>query len=222
MIQALVFDFDGLIFDSERHEYDVIRGIFAEHGAELPLEVWGWCIGRAPGSFDPLAYLEECTGRPVDRTALERLREERFGARIAGEGPLPGVEEALREARELGLKLGVASSSPRAWVEGQLGRLALREHFDCVRTRDDVRRAKPDPELYLAVCDCLGVEPAAAVALEDSPNGLLAARRAGLRCVVVPNTVTAGLEFGGDDGFLRLDTLLGVTVRDLLTRLAAE
>lgn len=217
MIRALVFDFDGLVFDSETHEYAVIREIFREHGADLPLEVWGECVGREAGYFDPCAYLEECTGRPVDREALERLRGERFRARAAGEGPLPGVVECLDAAREMGLRVGLASSSPRSWVGGQLERLGILERFESVRTADDVERVKPHPELYLRVLDDLGVEPREAVAFEDSPNGALAARRAGMRCVVVPNSVTAVLAFGEVD--LRLECLPGGGLRRLLERL---
>jgi HAD superfamily hydrolase (TIGR01509 family) len=217
LIQAVVFDFDGLIFDSETHEYETVRELFAEHGEELPLEVWSACIGRAPGFFDPYAYLEERVGRPLDRAALDELRRRRFLERIAGHGAIAGVEEALRAARSLGLRIGLASSSTREWVEGQLRRLGLLHFFDCVRTSDDVENAKPDPELYRSALHCLGVEPHAAVAFEDSPNGALAARRAGMYCVVVPNQVTASLEFGEHD--VRLESLMQAELADLLARI---
>lgn len=219
MIRALVFDFDGLVFDSETHEYAVVREIFREHGAELPLEVWGRCVGTHSGAFDAHAYLEECAGRALDRGAVERLRRERFLARIADEGPIAGVEACLDAARGMGLRVGLASSSTREWVVGQLGRLGLLPRFDAVRTADDVARVKPDPELYLSVLDALGVAPHEAVAFEDSPNGALAAKRAGMRCVVVPNSVTETLAFGEVD--LRLSSLLDVELRELLERLAA-
>lgn len=217
MIRALVFDFDGLVFDSETHEYAVIRDIFREHGAELPLEVWGTCVGTHSGAFDAHAYLEECVGRPLDRDAIARLRRERFFARIEREGALAGVEACLEAARAMGLRIGLASSSRREWVLGQLSRLGLLPCFEAVRAADDVEHVKPDPELYLSVLDALGVAPAEAVAFEDSPNGALAARRAGMRVVVVPNSVTAALEFGEHD--LRLESL-EVELATLLARLA--
>ncbi|HYW07873.1 MAG TPA: HAD family hydrolase [Longimicrobium sp.] len=219
MIQAVVFDFDGTIFDSESHVYGVARELFEAHGAELPLDVWAHCVGREAGYFDVLAYLEECTGRPVDREALTLLRRERFNSRIVGTSPAPGIQAALAGAREMGLRLGVASSGSREWVEGQLARLGIREHFACVVTADDVERVKPEPDLYLRALDCLGAEPARAIAIEDSPNGALAARRAGMYCVVVPNPVTAALAFG--DHHLRLDTLDGVEFSEIVERLAA-
>ncbi len=217
MIRALVFDFDGLVFDSETHEFAVIRDIFREHGAELPLEVWGTCVGTHSGAFDAHAYLEECVGRPLDRDEIARLRRERFFARIEREGALAGVEACLEAARAMGLRIGLASSSRREWVLGQLSRLGLLPCFEAVRTADDVEHVKPDPELYLRVLDALGVAPSDAVAFEDSPNGALAARRAGMRVVVVPNSVTAALEFGEHD--LRLESL-EVELATLLARLA--
>jgi len=219
LIQAVVFDFDGLIFDSETHEYESVRELFAEHGAELPLEVWGACVGREAGYFDPYAYLEEQTGASIDREMADRSRRERFQQRIDGVGAIPGVEEALRAAKSLGLRIGLASSSSREWVEGQLRRLGLLHYFECVRTADDVERVKPEPELYLSALRCLGVRPADAVAFEDSPNGALAARRAGMYCVVIPNRVTATLEFGEHD--LRLESLMQAELADLLARIDA-
>jgi HAD superfamily hydrolase (TIGR01509 family) len=219
LIEAVVFDFDGLIFDSETHEYETVAELFAEHGAELPLEVWSDCIGRAPGYFDPYAYLEERTGARVDRDALDALRRSRFFERVQGVGPIAGVEEALRAAKSLGLRIGLASSSNREWVEPQLRRLGLWHYFECVRTGDEVERAKPDPELYRSVLRCLGVEATRAVAFEDSPNGALAAKRAGMYCVIVPNRVTAGLAFGEHD--LRLESLMQAELADLLARISA-
>ena len=220
MIEAVVFDFDGLIFDSETHEYETVRELFTEHGVELTLAVWGQCIGRDPGWFDPIAHLEDLTGRPADREALNERRRRRFQERIAGEGAIPGVEEALSAARSMGLKVGLASSSPREWVEPQLERLDLLRYFDCIRTGDDVEHRKPAPDLYLAACRCLGVPPAKAVAFEDSPNGALAAKAAGMYCVVVPNPVTSTLEFGEHD--LRLDSLREAELAELLTRIAGS
>ena len=216
LIQAVVFDFDGTILDSESHVYGVARDLFAEHGAELPLEVWADCVGRETGYFDPIGYLEECTGREHDRDALNRLRRERFFERIREVGALPGVEEALGAAHAQGLRLGVASSGSREWVEGQLERLGLRRFFGCVRTAEDVRRVNPEPDLYLSALECLDVDPSRAVAIEDSPNGALAARRAGMYCVVVPNPVTAALAFG--DYSPRLESLPGVELRELRER----
>jgi HAD superfamily hydrolase (TIGR01509 family) len=132
---------------------------------------------------------------------------------------LPGVVEHLDAAKESGLKLGVASSSTRAWVTGHLARLGVLERFDCLRCRDDVPHAKPEPDLYLAVLDCLGVPASEAIAIEDSPNGVLAAKRAGMRCVAIPNSITARLDLGQAD--VVLGSLAEVTLAELLRKVVS-
>jgi len=117
------------------------------------------------------------------------------------------------------LRLGVASSSTGEWVRGHLARLGILERFDCLRCRDDVAHAKPEPDLYIAVLDCLGVTAAEAVAIEDSPNGVAAAKRAGMRCVAIPNSITARLDLSQAD--LILTTLAGISLTALLERLTA-
>ena len=181
------------------------------------MDIWGDVIGRGPEYFDPYQELIARLGRDLDRQAVLNRRKARHQELIAELEVLPGIREAIAEAESLGLGLGVASSSSRAWVTGHLARLGL-EGFRCVRCRDDVERAKPAPDLYLAVCDCLGVGPETAIAFEDSANGIAAAKTAGLRCVVVPNPMTASLDLSAAD--LRLGSLAELSVRELLERLA--
>jgi beta-phosphoglucomutase-like phosphatase (HAD superfamily) len=99
---------------------------------------------------------------------------------------LPGVADLLDAARARGMPAAVASSSDRAWVEGWLARHRIRPLFGCVRTRDDVARVKPAPDLFLSAAACMGIAPQNCVVLEDSINGMLAATAAGMRCVAVP------------------------------------
>ncbi|HET7580347.1 MAG TPA: HAD family hydrolase [Bacillales bacterium] len=199
MIQAVIFDFDGLILNTEKVEYRVLQGLFREHEAELPLDVWKECIGTQADFFDPVAYLEEQIAKTVDREAFVSRRRERVLAELEEEEALPGVENYLQAAKELGMKIGLASSSDYQWVSGHLRRLGLLEFFDCIRTSDDVEQVKPDPALYELTAECLGVKPEEAIAFEDSRNGSLAAKRAGLYCVVVPNEVTASMFFDDVD-----------------------
>jgi HAD superfamily hydrolase (TIGR01509 family) len=189
--------------------------LYQEHGLDLPMEIWADVIGRGH-EFDPLAHLEARIGRKLDASIAERRRARRTELVEALE-TLPGVMECVREARQLGLKLGVASSSSRAWVTGHLDRLGLTD-FDCIRCADDVEQAKPAPDLYLAVCGCLGVPAAEALAFEDSANGIAAAKAAGLRCVAVPNTMTANLDLSAAD--VRLESLAEIPLRRLLEKLA--
>jgi HAD superfamily hydrolase (TIGR01509 family) len=218
-VQLVIFDFDGLILDTEAPVYDAWQAIYAEHGHRLDFSRWAECIGTAD-TFDPCQHLETLLGEPLDAAPLRQRHRLRADALIAAQPVLPGVREYVHEARRLGLRLGVASSSSRAWVEGHLSRLGLRERFDVVCCAEDVARVKPDPALYLAVLEATGVPANQAVALEDSPNGVLAAKRAGLTCIAVPNQLTARLDLAAAD--LTLASLADVPLADLLTRLSAR
>ncbi len=211
--RGLIFDFDGLILDTESPEFTSWRDLFAEHGCTLPLEEWAVCIGTAD-IFDPCARLEELLGRPVDRDALRAERRRRSDVLIAAQTPLPGVIERIGEAHGMGMKLAVASSSSRDWVEGHLERLGLALHFHCVRCSDHVERVKPDPALYRAALEGLGLRPEEAIAFEDSPNGILAAKGAGVFCVAVPNAATRELSLDAAD--VRLTSLAEISLADLV------
>jgi len=215
-VKLIVFDFDGLILDTEAPVYDAWQEIYGEHGHALSFDKWATCIGTAD-TFDPCIDLAGLVGRALDAEALRQRHRARTDDLIAACTVLPGVREYIAEARQLGLVLGVASSSSRGWVDGHLRRLGLREAFSVVRCADDVPRVKPDPALYLAVLAAAGVGSRDAVALEDSPNGVLAAKRAGLTCVAVPNPLTARLDLGAAD--LRLASLADLPLTALLERL---
>jgi HAD superfamily hydrolase (TIGR01509 family) len=119
---------------------------------------------------------------------------------------MPGVAEVIASATAAGLPLAVASSSPSGWVEDHLDRLGLIGHFEAIRGRDHVDRAKPDPDLYLAASAELGCDPSEVVAIEDSRHGCRAAKTAGMTCVVVPNRITR-LDVPTDADFV-IDSLL--------------
>lgn len=129
---------------------------------------------------------------------------------------LPGVEQYLQDAGRLGLKIGLASSSSRKWVMGHLQRLGLDSYFDNIRTSDDVQLVKPHPELYLSVLNGLGLQASEAIALEDSPIGVQAAKHAGLYCVAVPNPLTSLLSLNQAD--LQLGSLAEMPLEVLLDK----
>ena len=192
--------------------------MYAAYGQHLDPRRWSRIIGTV-SDFDGLADLEGRLARPIDRDAIgvRRLARER---ELADALPvLPGVTEWRRDARRLGLKLGIASSSTRQWVMGHVERLGLQD-WDCIRCREDTRRAKPDPDLYLAVLECLGVAPAEAIAVEDSRNGITAAKRAGLFCVAVPCSMTAHMDLSAAD--LRLGSLAERSLADVLAMVEAR
>jgi HAD superfamily hydrolase (TIGR01509 family) len=218
MIRAIVFDFDGLILDTEEPVYRSWLEVYQAHGEELPFERWVQIVGSTTTGFHPQHHLEERLGRALPKEVLDR----RIGRRtelVLAQQVLPGVVSHIDQAKGMGLKLGVASSSTAEWVRGHLARLGILEQFDCLRCRDDVAHAKPEPDLYVAVLDCLGVAPSDTFAIEDSPNGVMAAKRAGLRCVAIPNSITAKLDLSGADVLLR--SLAEITLADLLKKIEA-
>jgi HAD superfamily hydrolase (TIGR01509 family) len=195
---ALILDFDGLILDTESPIFDEWRAVFASRGHALGMDVWQHALGTH-GTYDPCAHLAELTGEEFDRDALMAEVRARNLRRCEAQPLLPGVEDRVREARAARLSTAVASSSSSAWVEGWLERHGIRGLFDAVCTRDHVVRVKPAPDLFLLAAERLGAPPGRCVVFEDSPNGIRAARAAGMRCVAVPNPVTRGLPLEGAD-----------------------
>ena len=214
-----MFDFDGLILDTEEPVYRSWLEVYQAHGEQLPFERWVQIVGSTTIGFHPQHHLEERLGRPLPQEVLDR-RISRRTELVLANALLPGVVQHLDAARDLGLKLGLASSSTAEWVRGHLARLGILERFECLRCRDDVANAKPEPDLYLAVLECLGVGAGEAVAIEDSPNGVTAAKRAGMKCVAVPNSITARLDLTHAD--ITLTSLADLTLRQLLDRLEAS
>jgi HAD superfamily hydrolase (TIGR01509 family) len=219
VIRAIVFDLDGTMVDTEKTALQSWQELYDAAGLKLPLELWRTTIGTWDAEFDPVTHLAEHRGHALSQRELEdRMRRE---WELAAQLPLrPGVLAHIEAAEKAGLALGIASSSSKEWVRAQLGRFSLLDRFECVCTRDDVPATKPDPALYVRALICLGVDGSEALAYEDSPNGLLAARAAGMHCVVVPGILTAEAEFPHADAIL--DTLAGVDPRALWDAIAAE
>ncbi len=215
VLRALVFDFDGLIIDTEVPVYRAWAEVYERHGERLTADFWATIIGYGDGHFDPMSDLERRLGRPLDRDAVQAGRRARQVELTNALEILPGVREWLRAATARGIRLGVASSSNRRWVTGHLERLGL-DRWDCVRCGDDVARTKPAPDLYLAVLECLGVAPGEAVAVEDSSVGVASAKAAGLYCVAVPSSLTSGHDFD------RADIVVGSLAELPLAEVAAR
>jgi HAD superfamily hydrolase (TIGR01509 family) len=213
-MKAVIFDFDGLILDTETALYRSWQRIYRRYGCELPLERWAANIGGYSYEvFHPIGYLEEQSGMRFDHDELNTERRAWYVDLVNSWDALPGVREMIADARALGLRVGVASSSSTRWVPGHLERLRLRGHIDAVRCGNEVEKVKPDPAVYLRVLEDLGVAAADAFAIEDSPKGLAAARAAGLYSVAVPNSVTGILDLEADQ---RFDSLAGVSMAELV------
>ncbi len=214
VIDALIFDFDGLIIDTESADYQSWQELFAEFDAELPLSMWVEYVGSAE-VFDPFSYLEAQTGSAVDRATLSVQRQQRNLDLVGQMTVKPGVVDTLHAARDAGLRLAVASSSPHAWVDPLLTRLELTDWFEIVACRDDVGNVgKPHPDVYQFAMRHIDVGVGQAMALEDSPHGVAAAKAAGLYCVAIPGPITRWLNFDHADA--KLASLADVTLSELM------
>lgn len=217
MIKALIFDFDGLILETEEPIYISWQEAYRDHGCKLTFEMWADYIGTTEEAFDPFGELEKQAGRPLPRGEIIDRQRKREMELVLERGVMPGVVDYLESAKDLGLKTGLASSSKCDWVTGHLERLELISYFDSIKGADDVSRTKPDPELFQLVLADLGVSPEQGLVFEDSVNGVTAAKKAGLFCVWIPNKLTSQLYT--DQADLRLDSLDEMSLNDLLGKI---
>jgi len=220
MIQALIFDFDGLILDTEWPEFQCWQETCQEYGVDLTIETWLPCIGTGITTrvFDPYDYLEAHCVQTLDREAVYARLGIRHKELVEAQPVLPGIEALLIEAKRQGLGLAVASSASRSWVAGHLDRLELMKYFDTLACGPEVPRTKPYPDLYLAALEKLGVQASQTIAFEDSRNGMLAARSAGIFCVVVPNLLTKYLSL--EEADLLLTSLADTSLMELVAHIA--
>ena len=218
MLQALIFDFDGLILDTETPEVLVWQSIYKEHGFELPVEEWEKTVGGyGISNFDPAQNLALLTQGRLDPVSLKAEYRLKADAIIHANPILPGVMDMIAAAKKEGLKVAIGSSSPHSWVDTHAQRLDIYHHFDHIICQDDVApgRTKPHPDIYLKALETLNVNNTEAVVFEDSPNGVLASKRAGVFVVAVPNPLTAKMGVQGD---LTVSSLAELTLQDLMNR----
>ena len=215
MIKAIIFDFDGLIVDTESIWYEAYRDALVEHDFHLTLEHFGQVIGTSSGALDRL--IQENVAVEVDLDAINEKADSLYKKKLLSPALREGVQSYVDAAKENGLKLAVASSSGRAWVEGYLEQLGIRHEFHIIKTREDVERVKPDPALYLEALKALQIDANEAIVFEDSFNGLKAASAAGIKCVIVPNPVTSHLPFEGHA--LHLHSMADMKLVDVMEEL---
>jgi HAD superfamily hydrolase (TIGR01509 family) len=214
-VRAVIYDFDGLLLETEGPTYQSWAETYEAHGVPLSLDEWSLTIGRVDHP-DPWEELQRRLGRRLD-SSVRDARRQRRDELLHALGPCAGAAESLLEARGLGLATAVASSSGADWVGSHLDRLGLGAYIDHLSCYDGTIPAKPAPDLYLRALRRLGIDASAAVAFEDSHNGLLAAKAAGIRCVVVPTPMTARMDFSLAD--LVIDRLGRPPLGELLVQL---
>ena len=217
-LQAIVFDFDGLIIDTETPEFETWRDEFASRGVTLELAEWSKCVGSGPDAWNVFSHLEELLGGPIDQQEVADSRHRRFEQCLPHLRPREGFAELLAEIRDAGIPFGIASSSEMWWVSQHLTACGLLDEFKVIVTRDQVARPKPAPDLYLEAMRRLSADPAQCVAIEDSKNGIAAARAAGMAVVAVPNSVTETFDLSAAS--MRVDSLSELSLRDLQSLIA--
>ncbi|MEE9414117.1 MAG: HAD-IA family hydrolase [Acidimicrobiales bacterium] len=203
-ISAIIFDFDGTILDTEWSQYESVSREFRRHGVEYDLELFRSYVGRA----DHPHWSELLQGLIGERHDIDEICERRMKAHhdlIEATDIRLGVVDLMNLADRNTLPLAVASSSPLEWVDGHLTRRNLRDRFVTVATRDRVANAKPWPDVFLLAAAELEISPSECLVIEDSTNGVTAAKAAGMTCVAVPNPITVGSDFSHAD--LVLDSL---------------
>jgi putative hydrolase of the HAD superfamily len=217
ILAALVFDFDGLIVNTEGPGFISWSELYQEFGATLTLDDWRFATGYVNG-FDPGVHLENILGRKLDWSVLMPRREARNWELTLRAPTLPGIEALMASAKKEGLPIGVASNSEHTWVEGGLLRLGLRTYIDTVVTRDLVANPKPAPDIYLKALQNLGIEPCSSIALEDSEPGCRAAKNAGMKVVVIPNEFSERQDLSVADLIVRSATEVNLERLGLLVK----
>ena len=215
-VRAFLFDFDGLILDTESAAREGWAWLYREHGHELPPDKWALMVGTI-GGWDPMGHLETLVGEPLEAAALNERRSAHELSLLEVEVLRPGIAEYLAAAERNGLKRAIVSSASRRWIDMHLERLERAIGWDAIVTADhDENRAKPRPTLYLEALYVLGVSPGEAVVFEDSPNGIRAAKAAGIFVVGIPNSVTQ--ELGLEEADLVVESLADLPPDELLAR----
>jgi HAD superfamily hydrolase (TIGR01509 family) len=199
-LAAVIFDFDGIVIDSETPEYESHRRIFERHGVPLTTDEWCDQIGVWTEGHDERWFRELCAraAQAPDHDAYHAEKRRIFDEVVPSE-PMPGIRELAVALAEASIPAAIASSSPASWVVRATERLGMRGLFSAIVTGDEVTRRKPAPDSYLEAARRLGVDPRRSIAIEDSGPGIAAARAAGMKTVAIPHWLTAGHDLSGAD-----------------------
>jgi HAD superfamily hydrolase (TIGR01509 family) len=223
-VRALLLDFDGTMLETESSSFGSWRELLSEHGYDLTPQTWSAAVGTVNG-VDPVALLEEHLGAPVDRAALARRQAARHHEMLAQERLRPGIQRIVDEARGRDVRMAIVTSAGRRWVREHLARLGLDADWEHIVAADgDPARAKPAPLLYHEALALLEVTADEAIAIEDSPHGVRAAKAAGLTCVAFTNPITETMDLDAADAVVAdldgvgLDGLLALLSRTAAAR----
>ena len=206
-IEAIIFDLDGLMVDSEPIALEVWREVLEPFGVELSPEVHSRVIGFEPSRGAGIMIDEFRLPITVEEL-LEIYWEYRTTIMEHRIEPQPGLLDLMDFFEREGYRLGVASNSPSFYVKRILAAINIDGRLVCAVGSDEVRFGKPAPDVYLAAASRLEVSPENCLAIEDSPAGVIAAHAAGMRCIAIPNPALKNGDFGQADTVL--DSLTGL------------
>ena len=193
--KGIIFDFDGVLVDTEWAIYQSWVHLYAREGQEISIATYAPCLGAGYSHWDPAAHLEKLTGKKYDWAVETPARQAMLEADLERMGLMDGALELLDWCQEQGIALTVASSSSRRWVQGWLEKLGIYSRFAGVFTRTDGYPVKPNPALFNAARAHMGLAADECLIIEDSENGTIAARNAGIPCVAIPNRMTCASDF---------------------------
>lgn len=191
MFSGIIFDFDGVLVDTEWAIFRSWAELYEREGQQLSVQDYAPCLGAGYTRWNPATHLEHLTGKRYDWDAENAARQARIEAELSRQQLMPGAEALLRWCSEHGVRTAVASSSSRRWVGGWLERLGAMHYFAGTFCRTDGYPVKPDPALFCAARQCLALPAEQCLVVEDSENGIRAALAAGIPCVAIPNRLTA-------------------------------
>ena len=214
-IKGLIFDFDGLILDTETPDVIAWIKIYKKYGQEFEFNKYASAIGSIYEFSGPAKQLANL----VPSLDKENILQEWLHLEnelIERQSIMPGIMNYLNSAKELNLQTAIASSSERAWVKGHLKRLGIEKFFNFIHTVEETNIPKPDPALYNLTLKSLQLLPEEVLAFEDSTNGISSAKAAGLNCIAVPNPITRLLKL--DNADLIIDSLANLPLSQLLIR----
>jgi len=217
MLKGLIFDFDGLIVDTETVIYETWKRVYEDNEQSLKLTDYKQCVGSDFTQFDPGKELEKRCGKKFDWNKINEQREKIIRDTLETQKARPGILDFLEEASKLGLKMAIASSSSKGWVLGWVEKLKIKHYFEQFFNRDDVKKIKPAPDLFLSSCEALNIKTSEALVLEDSENGLKAATCAGIKCAIITNKITEGGNFS--NAVIETDSFYDEQLKKLLINL---
>ncbi len=199
MLKGLIFDFDGLILDTETPAYQAWKKIYSQYGCTLPLNLWKSSIGTNDQYFDPLIYLHSISHSVINDKEIVDVYRKVVEGLVLKKQILPGIFELIKAAQKRQLKLAIASSSPINWVKKYTILFGIHDFIDCYATQEDVKHTKPEPDLYLIALKKLALDSKDVVALEDSPYGVESAKKACIFTIAIPSHLTQHLDFSAAD-----------------------